>query len=86
MLEEVKSVKDHKKMLNIYALQRRGCIARYLSEDGCVLYDPEELKRWKGKPGRPPKMEPIKEETEEEENEIVTLLTEIKELLKEMKR
>ena len=55
MLEEVKSVKDRKKMLHIYALQRRGCIARYLSEGNCVLYDTEELERWKGKPGRPPK-------------------------------
>lgn len=86
MLEEVKSVKDHKKMLNIYALQRRGCIARYISEEGSVLYDPEELERWKGKPGRPPKQKPIKEEPAEEKSEIVDLLTEIKELLKEMKR
>ena len=86
MLEEVKSVKDRKKMSNIYALQRRGCIARHLSEDNCVLYDTEELGHWKGKPGRPPKQKPIKEERAKEKNEIVTLLTEIKELLKEMKR
>lgn len=86
MLEEVKSVKDRKKMLHIYALQRRGCIARHLSEDNCVLYDTEELEHWKGKPGRPPKQKPIKEERAKEKNEIVTLLTEIKELLKEMKR
>ena len=84
MLEEVKSVKDRKKMLHIYALQRRGCIARYLSENDCVLYDTEELERWKGKPGRPPKQKPIKEERAKEKNEIVTLLTEIKELLKEI--
>lgn len=86
MLEEVKSVKDHKKMMSIYTLQRRGCIARFLSEDNRVLYDTEELERWKGKPGRPPKQKPIKEERAKEKNEIVTLLTEIKELLKEMKR
>ena len=86
MLEEVKSVKDRKKMLHIYALQRRGCIARPLSEDNCVLYDTEELEHWKGKPGRPPKKKPIKEERAEEKTEIITLLTEIKELLKEMKR
>ena len=86
MLEEVKSVKDRKKMLHIYALQRRGCIARHLSEDNCVLYDTEELEHWKGKPGRPPKQKPIKEKQEEEKNEIITLLTGIKELLKEMKR
>ena len=86
MLEEVKSVKDRKKMLHIYALQRRGCIARHLSEDNCVLYDTEELEHWKGKPGRPPKNETIAERAKKEKNEIVTLLTEIKELLKEMKR
>ena len=86
MLEEVKSVKDRKKMSHIYALQRRGCIARHLSEDNCVLYDTEELEHWKGKPGRPPKKKPTKEERAEEKNEIITLLTEIKELLKEMKR
>ena len=86
MLEEVKSVKDHKKMMSIYTLQRRGCIARYLSEDNRVLYDPEEYAHWVGKPGRPPKQKPIKERQAEEKNEIITLLTEIKELLKEMKR
>lgn len=84
MLEEVKSVKDRKKMMNIYALQRRGCIARYLSEDNRVLYDPEEMERRVGKPGRPPKQKPIKEEEAEEKNEIVSILTEIKELLKEI--
>ena len=86
MLEEVKSVKDHKKMMSIYTLQRRGCIARYLSEDNRVMYDPEEYDHWVGKPGRPPKQKSIKEKQEEEKNEIITLLTEIKELLKEMKR
>ena len=86
MLEEVKSVKDHKKMMSIYTLQRRGCIARYLSEDNRVMYDPEEYSHWDGKPGRPPKKKPIKEGRAEEKNEIITLLTEIKELLKEMKR
>ena len=86
MLEEVKSVKDHKKMMSIYTLQRRGCIARFLSEDNRVMYDPEEYSHWVGKPGRPPKQNPIKEERAKEKNEIVTLLTEIKELLKEMKR
>lgn len=86
MLEEVKSVKDRKKMLHIYALQRRGCIARYLSENNCVLYDTEELGRWKGKPGRPPKNETTTERAKKEKKEIITLLTEIKELLKEMKR
>ena len=86
MLEEVKSVKDHKKMMSIYTLQRRGCIARYLSEDNRVMYDPEEYDHWVGKPGRPPKQKPIKEKQAEEKNEIITLLTEIKELLKEMKR
>ena len=84
MLEEVKSVKDHKKMMNIYTLQRRGCIARYLSEDNRVMYDPEEYANWVGKPGRPPKQKPIKEEQTEEKNEIISLLTEIKELLKEI--
>ena len=86
MLEEVKSVKDRKKMLHIYALQRRGCIARHISEENCVLYDTEELERWKGKPGRPPKNETITEREKKEKKEIITLLTEIKELLKEMKR
>ena len=85
MLEEVKSVKDHKKMMSIYTLQRRGCIARYLSEDNRVLYDPQEYAHWVGKPGRPPKQKPIKDGQAEEKNEIITILTEIKELLKEMK-
>lgn len=63
MLKEIRKLekKDKKKARNIRSLQNRQNIGKFISKNGYVMYDTEELKEYKAnsKIGRPVKREKI---------------------------
>ena len=54
-LKRVVDIKDRAKRVYVYYLVSKEKIKKYITSDGYVAYDEEELNNWHPKTGRPPK-------------------------------